>query len=180
MRAPPSPNHWPSTVNPDSPSVGQHRCPHQGLRALHNPGCRSGLNPPVSSSDRAMWWVRLGKPRAVPQAFEPTIDRLCRAVARTGAVEERQDVIAAPGQGAAQRGDLDRTGGNGGADRLDPAGHDLPPLSPAGGAVGGDRAPVCSVRRAWWSGCACDPETRGTRSACDGGRHPGRLRPTRS
>jgi hypothetical protein len=35
-------------------------------RALHDRGCSCGLNPPVSSSDLAMYFARLRKPRAEP------------------------------------------------------------------------------------------------------------------
>ena len=46
------------------------------------------------------------------EVFEPAVDRLGGAVARAGVVEEREDVVASFGQGAAELADLDQAGGN--------------------------------------------------------------------
>ena len=40
---------------------------YRALEALHNRGCRWGLNPSASSSKRTVSWVGLRKPKALPQ-----------------------------------------------------------------------------------------------------------------
>ena len=76
------------------------------------------------------------------QVFEAAVDGFGGAVAGGGPVEEREDVVAACGQGLAESYDLDQAGGNARSDRRDQPGHDLCAFGSTAGAVGGDHGLV--------------------------------------
>src|SRR5690606_17234323 len=76
------------------------------------------------------------------EVFEAPVDRLGRAVAGAGPVEEREHVRGALLERAAQAADLGEGGGNAGGDRVDHGWHLLLPLRLVGLSVGGDDALV--------------------------------------
>lgn len=57
--------------------------------------------------------------RGAAEMFESPVDRLCRAVARAGAIEEREDVRGALFEGPAEAADLDQRGRNTAGDAAD-------------------------------------------------------------
>lgn len=84
-------------------------------------------------------------------------------VSRVGAVEEGEDFIAWPGQGAAEPGDLDEAGGDLCADRGSQSGYDVLAFGPACGAVG---MRSCAGRRLGWLLARCGARQR---TACRDG-----------
>lgn len=86
--------------------------------------------------------VRLRKPSGAAEVLEPTVDRLRRAVAGAGPVEEREHVGGASLQRPPEPANLGQHHGDAAADGVDHGSHHLLALVLVGFTVVHDDAPV--------------------------------------